>query len=659
MTLETRLDGLVDMTSAEAPAHTEKDQEGKIRGETREETLGEKQDDASKTLKYHLLGPSLTKAGQDKVDQSKVSEIIYNASKGSKFFNREEERDKILTQKIEQILARKKKLEQQDLTRDLRNADRLLAELELSRDLTQHIVHLDCDAFFAAVEQLDRPDLKDVPFAVGGGVLTTCNYAARQFGCRSGMAGFVAKKLCPQLVLIKPNFHKYGAKAEEVRAVLANYDPRFESASIDEAYLNITEYCDQHDMDPAAVVEQMRKEVHEKTNITVSAGIAANARLAKICSNINKPNGQYVLPRDRSAIMAFMRDLPTRKVNGIGRVLERELLEIGVKTCGDIYEQRQYLNRLFGDKTSEFLFRCYLGLGRTKIQPAEEYERKSVGTESTFHDMSDPVQLRNKLRSTAEALEQDMRRSECKGRTLCIKIKLHTFEVFTRQVILPKSIYLAEDLYNYSLPMLAKLEHEMPGMKLRLMGLRCTNLVSTKKPDTMAFFGFRPRRQDSGESSESGVVKRKASTPLNREEEWETFDGDDEDLTAKMDEYLGGISPAHDEEEENNGTPNHRRHGKEIVPNPRPDGEAPPQEDWWDCPICLRPQAANERQFNEHIDLCLSRQTIRDALVQADDPKDARPVPSPEANKRPKLSTEKKRGRPPSTDPKQKKLSFW
>ncbi|KAJ3508544.1 hypothetical protein NM208_g15806 [Fusarium decemcellulare] len=446
------------------------------------------EDDAFKTLKYSLLGPSLLKAGQDKVDQTKVSEIIYNASKGSKFFNREEVRDKVLTQKIEQIIARRTELEKRDLTRDLRNADRLIAELELSRDLTQHIVHVDCDAFYAAVEQLDRPELKDLPFAVGGGVLTTCNYLARKFGCRSGMAGFVAKKLCPSLILLKPNFEKYNAKAHEVREVLVNYDPRFESASIDEAYLNITEYCQEHHMDPAEVVEQMRREVHERTNITVSAGIAANAKLAKICSNMNKPNGQYVLPSDRNAIMTFMRDLPTRKVNGIGRVLERELLEIGIKTCGDLYAQRQFINPLFGDKTSEFLFKCYLGLGRTKIQPAEEYERKSVGTESTFRDMSDPTKLRDKLRWTAEELEKDMKRAECKGRTLCLKVKLHTFEVLTRQAVLPRSIWLADDLYNYALPILTKLEQDIPGMKLRLMGLRCTHLVSTKKPDTMAFF---------------------------------------------------------------------------------------------------------------------------------------------------------------------------
>ncbi|RGP72766.1 DNA polymerase kappa subunit [Fusarium sporotrichioides] len=601
------------------------------------------EDAAFRTLKYSLLGPSLLKAGQDKVDQTKVSEIIYNASKGSKFFNREEERDKTLTQKIEQIIARKAQLEKRDLTRDLRNADRLIAELELTRDLTQYIVHVDCDAFYAAVEQLDRPEIKDLPFAVGGGVLTTCNYVARKFGCRSGMAGFVAKKLCPNLILLKPNFQKYTAKAHEVREVLVNYDPRFESASIDEAYLNITEYCQEHHMDPAEVVEQMRREVHQKTNITISAGIAANAKLAKICSNVNKPNGQYVLPSNRPTILAFMRDLPTRKVNGIGRVLERELLEIGIKTCGDLYEHRQYLNPLFGEKTSEFLFTCYLGLGRTKIQPAEEYERKSVGTESTFRDMSDPTQLREKLRSTAEDLEQDMKRAECKGRTLCLKVKLHTFEVFTRQAVLPRAIWLADDLYSYALPILTKLEQDMPGMRLRLMGLRCTHLVKTKKPDTMAFFGFKPRRIDSEEHKAEGTLKRKVSD----DEEWEQWPEVDLQLDD-ADGLLGDSSSNQDTPEQSPG----RRHGKEIAPNPTKVDAV--EEQWWDCPICSRPQAANERQFNEHIDLCLSRQTIREA-VQADGPS-IRRDPTPES-KRPR-TIDKKRGKPKAPDPKQKQLFF-
>ncbi|CAH0056761.1 unnamed protein product [Clonostachys solani] len=609
-----------------------------------------KQEDASRTLKYHLLGPSLTKAGQDKVDQTKVSEIIYNASKGSKYFNREELRDKVLSQKIEQILARKRRLDTLDLTRDLRNADRMLAELEATRDLSQHIVHVDCDAFYAAVEQLERPELKDVPFAVGGGVLTTCNYVARQFGCRSGMAGFVAKKLCPQLVLLKPNFQKYSAKANEVREVLVDYDPRFESASVDEAYLNITEYCQEHSMEPAQVVEQMRREVHERTQVTVSAGIAANAKLAKICSNMNKPNGQFLLPSERGAIMAFMRDLPTRKVNGIGRVLERELLEIGVKTCGDIFAERQYLYQLFGEKAYDFLLRIYLGLGRTSIQPAEEYERKSVGTERTFSDLSDPAGLREKLRSIADELEKDLRRAECKGRTLCLKVKLHTFEVLTRQVVTPRAVHLADDLYNFGLPILAKIEQEIPGLKLRLMGLRCTHLVSTKKPDTMAFFGFRPRAESP--SNHSNLSKRKAG---------EFEDGEDDELEA---DFLDRESPRDDtpQAEENLSGLGFRKHGKEITPNPNPTKAEPIEEELWDCPICGRPQNADERVFNEHIDLCLSRQAIRDTL-QTDVPERVTP-PEPKKSeskrpepKKPKV-VEKKRGRPPSVDPKQKKLFF-
>ena len=161
-------------------------------------------------------------------------------------------------------------------------------------------------------------------------------------------------------------------------------------------------------MDPADAVAQMRQEIHDKTKITVSAGIAANTKLAKICSNMNKPNGQYVLPSERTAIMQFMRDLPCRKVNGIGRVLERELASIGLQTCGDIYPNRQFLLRLFGEKTFEFLLGCFLGLGRTNVQPAEEYERKSVGTERTFREMADPKTLREQLRQTAEELEKDL-----------------------------------------------------------------------------------------------------------------------------------------------------------------------------------------------------------------------------------------------------------
>lgn len=590
------------------------------------------------TLKYHLLGPSLTKAGQDTVDQQKVSDVIYNASKGSKYFNNEECKDKTLTQKIEKVLARKRQLERVDLASDLRRADEYIAELELTRDLSQTVVHIDCDAFYAAVEEIDRPELKHVPMAVGKGVLTTCNYHARKFGCRSAMAGFVAMKLCPQLICLPLNFEKYTAKAQEVREILAEYDPRFESASIDEAYLNITQYCEAKHIDPEEAVTQLRNEVHDKTHITISAGIAPNAKIAKIASNRNKPNGQFRVANDRATILAFMRDLPTRKVNGVGRVFERELDAIGVRTCGEIYSQRAYLSKLFGEKAFQFLVQCYLGLGRTKVQPAEEYERKSVGTESTFREMSDKGELREKLRWIAQELEKDLARTQFKGRTLVLKIKLHTYEVLTRQVIPPKAVITADDLYTYSLPMMAKLEREIPGMKLRLMGLRCTHLVSTKKPG-VNFFGL---QRPSSADDEGELSKSKSD----EDGEWEVWpeaefeeaarqERQDEmnelELLSQQEQQREDMEPLTQEEqvEESN---RRLKNGREILHLPNPDPrkldsgigfskpptgcrqplEAAPKEKIWTCPICGRPQEASDREFNEHVDFCLSRGTIKE-----------------------------------------------
>lgn len=574
------------------------------------------------SLKHHLLGPSLTKAGQDSVDQKKVSEIIYEASKGSKFFNNEEVKDKNLTAKIEHILRHKAQLEKLDLKADLRRADDYIASLELSRDLSQYVVHIDCDAFYAAVEEIDRPELKNVPMAVGKGVLTTCNYEARKYGCRSAMAGFVAKKLCPQLICLPLNFDKYSAKAKEVRAVLADYDPTFESSSIDEAYVNITDYCNKHDLDPDAAIEQLRNEVHEKCKITISAGIAPNAKIAKVCSNKNKPNGQFRIPNDRVAVVSFMNSLPVRKVNGVGRVLERELDAIGIKTCGEIYSQRAYLNRLFGEKTYQFLIQTYLGLGRTDIHPAEDYERKSVGTESTFHDISSKQELREKLRHTAEELEKDMARVQVKGRTLVLKIKLHTYEVFTRQTIPPKSINLADDLYNFSLPMLAKLEKDMPNMKIRLMGLRCTNLVSTKKGEGDF---FKPRSN----------AHRSEPTNNSKEGEWEVWPDSEFEEAARQerqDEFasLEQLSQEYYEHQQFTSTAEWHepfgryKYGSETNSPEKQKPESNKMATSWDCPICQIPQPAVDRDFNAHIDLCLSRQTIRDAVAQS------RPSPSPD-----------------------------
>ncbi|PWY77023.1 DNA-directed polymerase kappa [Aspergillus heteromorphus CBS 117.55] len=586
------------------------------------------------TLKYSLLGPSLTKAGQDAVDQRKVSEIIYNASKGSKFFNHEQNRDKVLTVKIDRILREKARLEKLDLTADLRRADQLIAELELTRDLSQHVVHVDCDAFFAAVEELDHPELKTVPMAVGKGVLTTCNYEARKFGCRSGMASFVAKKLCPQLICLPQNYDKYSAKAKEIRAIFSQYDPMFESASIDEAFLNLTAYCVENELNPEEAVQRMRAEVLEKTQISVSAGIAANAKIAKISSNKNKPNGQFCVPNDRATIMDFMKDLPVRKVNGVGRVFERELDAIGIKTCGDIYPQRAFLTKLFGEKAFHFLVQCYLGLGRTKIQPVENYERKSVGTERTFHEIGNKEEFRAKLWSIAEELEKDLARTEFKGRTLVLKVKLATFEVLSRQCQPPRAVSTAKDLYAFSLPMLDKLEKDIPDLKLRLLGLRCTNLVSTKKSG-IELFGFTAVPKPVPETETESSSDNPAEQELGAEEAFERAAR--QELQDEIND-LEKLSQEVAESAEIQGT----------------DGP-PAQPVYWDCPICSKPQLADDRVFNDHVDYCLSKQTIKEAVQGASDLPDASSAsPAPSASK----PRKRKPNAPESPDPRQKRLFF-
>lgn len=436
------------------------------------------------------------------------------------------------------------------------------------------------------------------------------------------MAGFVAQKLCPQLISLPLNFDKYGAKASEVRAVLHQYDPRFESASMDEAYMNLTSYCDEHNQDSEDVVAQIRAQVREECKITISAGIGANAKLAKICSNRNKPNGQFRLPSDRSEIMRFMSKLPTRKVNGIGRVFERELDAIGVKTCGDIYEHRAVLAKLFGEKAFQFLTGVYLGLGRTRIQPAEDYERKSVGTESTFHDMSNKAELQEKLRHIAEELEGDMKRTQFKGRTLVLKVKLHTYEVITRQIAPPMAVSRADDLYKYGLPVLEKLWKEIPGMTLRLMGLRCTHLVSTQKADVDGFFGL------------AGKAKRSSTSNKAREsDEWEQWPESEFEILRGRPE--AGPSPS-----------------DQKVSARKEDGANKENKELWRCPICQLPQPSSRSNdaFNAHIDFCLSKQTIANAVKETEMP----PRPCSESEevqmpvpKQPPGAGTRKRGRPP------------
>lgn len=238
-----------------------------------------------------FLGGARNKAGMpetDGLERQKIDEIIREASKSSKFYEHQQRREARIQEKIDKLKAKRVQLEQM-FTRDVqtyenarRDLEKWARDMEAQRDLTRTIVCIDMDAFFAAVEALDRPELAHVPMAVGGkSMLSTANYAARKFGVVSAMPGYMALKLCPHLLIIRPHYEKYKAAAEKFHKVFQRYDESFSHYSLDEATLDITHLVSA-ESSPEDIVQRLRAEVFEASGLTCSAGIAPNKMLAKV-----------------------------------------------------------------------------------------------------------------------------------------------------------------------------------------------------------------------------------------------------------------------------------------------------------------------------------------------------------------------------------------
>ncbi len=243
------------------------------------------------------------------------------------------------------------------------------------------IIHLDMDCFYAAIEVRDRPELRGKPVGVGGardrrGVLTTCNYEAREFGVHSAMPTFMALQRCPKLIVLPTRFDVYRRESATIRAILHRFTPLVEPLSLDEAYLDVSA----HPGAPGALAEVIRKLIFQKTKLTASAGIGPNKLVAKIASDQNKPNGQCeVLPNE---VGEFMAALPVRKIWGIGAVTEQKLQQRGIETCGDLRRfSRLQLSEIFGKFGGE-LYDLARGLDDREVEPHRE--RKSLSNEETF-----------------------------------------------------------------------------------------------------------------------------------------------------------------------------------------------------------------------------------------------------------------------------------
>ncbi|MBE2204002.1 MAG: DNA polymerase IV [Chthoniobacterales bacterium] len=298
------------------------------------------------------------------------------------------------------------------------------------------VIHLDMDCFYAAVEMRERPDLANLPLAVGGGsrrgVVTTCNYEARKYGVRSAMPGFLARERCPQLVFLPVRFDLYRAESTKIRNILHRYTPLVEPLSLDEAYLDVSA-SDRYAWD---IAKEIRKSICDETGLTASAGIAPNKMLAKIASDWRKPNGQFAITPDQ--VEGFMKDLPLRKIWGIGPKSAERFAGKGIQTCGDLQKlSLPELVRQMG-KWGEELYHLCRGRDDRAVEPNRI--RKSLSTEQTYlENLTSAAQCERAMEDLVSDLLADIQMSAADRRIhkAFVKIKFADFSRTTREGIHP------------------------------------------------------------------------------------------------------------------------------------------------------------------------------------------------------------------------------
>ena len=338
------------------------------------------------------------------------------------------------------------------------------------------IVHIDMDAFFASVEQLDNHSLKGRPVIVGGrpqgrGVVAACSYEARKFGVHSAMPSYRASKLCPDAVFIRPRMARYKEISSIIMKVFHQFTNLVEPLSVDEAFLDLTE---NHlgEASASRLAERIRRQVHATTGLTASAGVSCNKFLAKIASDINKPNGMTVIPPDR--VLDFLATLPIRKFYGVGKATAARMERLGVHTGGDLRRfSRDELIFHFG-KSGTFFYDICRGIDTREVKPSRV--RRSIGSERTFaDDLIDMGEIWQTLTQLADSVAASLLHHDFLGYSLTLKIRYHDFRTITRSTTHKTPIGSSEDILC-SLPRLFT-STELGRTRVRLLGITVSNLI--------------------------------------------------------------------------------------------------------------------------------------------------------------------------------------
>lgn len=328
------------------------------------------------------------------------------------------------------------------------------------------------DAFYASVEQRDKPELRGKPLAVGGsrerGVVAAASYEARAFGVRSAMPSAIAYRRCPQLIFVKPDFARYREVSKQIRAIFHRYTDLVEPLSLDEAYLDVSE--NKLGISSASkIARQIREAIKEETDLNASAGISINKFLAKVASDINKPNGQKtILPEE---VIPFLEDLPIGKFFGIGAKTAEKMKRLGIHHGKDLKTwELSLLKQEFGKAGSHY-YNIVRGLQKSTVKPSRE--RKSLGAERTFdHDLKGLPELKEAMQNIFEIWWQRIENSGLHGRTVSLKLKSQNFETITRNMSANQVVKDREALWKMAEELL---QREYQGQAIRLLGLSLSN----------------------------------------------------------------------------------------------------------------------------------------------------------------------------------------
>jgi len=340
------------------------------------------------------------------------------------------------------------------------------------------IIHVDMDAFYASVAQLDNPELKGKPIAVGGGgkrgVVAAASYEARKYGVRSAMSGVLARQKCPHLIFVKTDFERYKEISTKIRQIFYEYTDLVEPLSLDEAYLDVTE---NKKGNPSAslIAQEIRDRIYSELALRASAGISINKFIAKVASDINKPNGQKTINPEE--VLLFLEELSINKFYGVGKVTAAKMNNLGIFNGLDLKNKPlEELTKLFG-KSGKYYYNIVRGIHHSTVKPNRI--RKSIAAERTFSEnISSEVFMLERLHKIAEELERRMIASETKGKTITLKIKYSDFTQQTRSKTVQNFIQKKDEIMQIIKELLYQ---EKFKNSVRLLGISFSNLDTAKK----------------------------------------------------------------------------------------------------------------------------------------------------------------------------------